>query len=123
MKNQGLTVSVSGKDLAFDLPEDQRVLLYQCVRELLFNVLKHSGAKEAAVILSKEADTHLHIHVKDGGRGIKGETGKHHDSTSNTFGLFSIRERVEALGGKMELQSTPANGTHVQLIVPLKNNT
>jgi PAS domain S-box-containing protein len=123
MKNQGLTVSVSGKDLAFDLPEDQRVLLYQCVRELLFNVLKHSGAKEAAVILSKEADTHLHIQVKDGGRGIKGDPGKHHDSRSNTFGLFSIRERVEALGGKMELQSTPANGTHVQLIVPLKNIT
>jgi signal transduction histidine kinase len=122
MKNHGLTVHVSGGDLAINIPEDQRVLLYQGVRELLINVHKHSGANEATVTLSKEADTQLHIQVEDAGRGIKGGTEKQHDSASNTFGLFSIRERVEALGGKMELTSIPAQGTHVQLTVPLKNS-
>ncbi|MEX2491584.1 MAG: PAS domain S-box protein [Nitrospirales bacterium] len=121
MKNHGLTVTVSGADRTFQIPEDQSVLIYQCVRELLFNVLKHSGVNEATVTLSSEADTQLQIHVEDGGRGITEATKNQPDSASDKFGLFSIRERVEALGGKMELTSIPTKGTHVALTVPLKD--
>ncbi|GJL62655.1 MAG: hypothetical protein NPIRA04_13090 [Nitrospirales bacterium] len=118
MKNQGLTVHVHDENRTLSLREDHAVLIYQSVRELLFNVLKHSGVNEATLTVSIPNDTHLQIEVKDFGRGFPHLTeGDNHPR--DKFGIFSIRERIEALGGKFLITSTSEDGSHVMLQIPL----
>jgi len=102
------------------LPEDQAMLLFQSVRELLMNIVKHASAKQARITV-REEEGWLHITVADQGRGFSppdsvpaaGSTG------IPGFGLFSIRERMLALGGRFELQSQPGRGTEATLTAPL----
>ena len=118
MKKQGLTVEVHGENLSVNLREEQAILLYQSVRELLFNVLKHSGTQSARVSLSIQENNLFHIEVEDHGRGFIGHGEREKDSASK-FGLFSIRERIEALGGKTSITSDLGKGTHILLQIPL----
>jgi CheY-like chemotaxis protein len=123
MKKQGLTVEVHGESLIVNLREEQAILLYQSVRELLFNVLKHSRTQNAIVSLSIQENNLFYIEVEDHGRGfIKGQGEREKDS-ANTFGLFSIRERIEALGGKTSITSDLGKGTHILLQIPLEESS
>ncbi|GJL58272.1 MAG: hypothetical protein NPIRA03_11290 [Nitrospirales bacterium] len=119
MGKQGLTVKLTGIEQPPKLPEDQAVLVFQSVRELLFNVLKHSGVQEATVTLSLQADNLMHIEVEDFGRGFPEGYEDRNEESSSKFGLFSIRERLEAIGGEMVLTSALQKGTHVLLRIPL----
>jgi PAS domain S-box-containing protein len=97
--------------------EDMRVLLFQIIRELLFNVVKHAQTRRARVTLREEAGQ-LVIEVSDAGRGFKVEaaTAKSEDG----FGLFSIRERLGLFGGRLEIASKSGEGARVTLYIPLK---
>ncbi len=113
MLQQGLHVSVDVPAVTPPLTEDQTTLLYQCVRELLFNVLKHAGTENAAVSMTDNGLGQLQIVVQDHGLGC--DPAAVMESGGNKFGLFSIRERMEAIDGWMELQSQPGAGTTVTL--------
>ncbi len=119
MGKQGLTVTLTSVEQTPNLPEDQAVLVFQSVRELLYNVLKHSGVQEATVTLSLQADNHLHIEVEDFGQGFSEGHQDRNEASSSKFGLFSIRERLEAIGGEMVLTSALQKGTHALLRIPL----
>ena len=116
MLPHGLSVAVTiGKDCP-QLPEDQAVLLFQSVRELLMNVSKHAGTDRATLSLSVATDGTLRILVEDAGRGFEGAAA---DRPSDQFGLFSIRERMQVMGGTLEVDSSPGRGTKATLILPL----
>ncbi len=102
------------------LPEDQAMLLFQSVRELLMNVVKHAGAKEAAISVFVQ-DDHLQIRVTDRGVGFATveKATLPGSGTVPGFGLFSIRERMLALGGRLDLSSRPGQGTTATLVMPL----
>jgi PAS domain S-box-containing protein len=102
------------------LPEDQAVLLFQSVRELLINAAKHAVSKHALVIV-EEHEGSLRIQVEDEGVGFDplAVTTQKGSLVSSQFGLFSIRERMNALGGRFELHSAPGEGTKAALILPL----
>ncbi len=123
MEKQGLTVHLKKGNGVLILPEDHAILIYQSVRELLHNVLKHSRVKEATVMLSIQPDNRLHIQVEDRGRGFDHSHVERDEGSSTKFGLFSIRERLEALDGTMTITSIPQNGTQVLLQVPLKTGS
>ena len=98
---------------------DMRVLLFQCVRELLFNVAKHAETARAVVDVGREGNR-LRIVVTDEGRGfeptaIDGPA----SSREGGFGLFSVRERLLLQGGDMEIRSVPGEGTRAVVYVPL----
>jgi PAS domain S-box-containing protein len=97
------------------LPTDQALLVFQSVRELLMNIAKHSGTGEACLSLD-QVDRYLRIEVRDEGMGFMVSS---HSSHSTKFGLFSIRERMRALGGTFEIDSAPGNGTTATLTLPL----
>ena len=99
------------------LHENLRVVLFQAVRELLVNVVKHSQARHAQVILRRDGDA-LRIVVEDDGVGF--ETAKMNAETPRSFGLFNIRERIEYLGGRLKIRSMCNYGTRATLIAPLK---
>lgn|GEM_PF-5160591 len=96
------------------IPDEIQSFLFRAIRELLINSVKHSGAKEVDVrILRKPAS--VSVRVKDYGKGFDSGV----LSTSKGFGLFSIRERLDALGGSFRLDSSPQKGTLVDFNIPL----
>jgi PAS domain S-box-containing protein len=100
------------------LEENVKVVLFQSVRELLFNVVKHSGVKRARVRMGVSPDGQLEILVSDKGKGFNPSPSKKRRITNPGFGLFSIHERLQWLGGRMEIQSAPGHGSQFHLLVP-----
>ena len=124
MKKHGLTVTVMVPEgEGRQLPEDQRVMLFQSVRELLINTSKHAGTGTATVEMTERADQ-VQIQVRDDGRGFDlaaaaAAAGTPSGGISSKFGLFSIQERMRALGGTFEIQSGLGQGTTATLSLPL----
>ncbi len=94
-----------------------KVLLFEAVRELLFNAVKHAGVAEAAVTVERRGDGLLSATVTDRGEGFD-PAKLDADATERGFGLFHIRQRLDSLGGQFEIVSTPGQGTTATVIVP-----
>ncbi|MBI2302376.1 MAG: GAF domain-containing protein [Armatimonadetes bacterium] len=114
-RSHGLRVDIADDGLPKPLDEASRVILFRGLRELLLNVVKHAGVLEAAVRLEREGDL-VRLTVQDHGAGC--DPGRGAGGVSG-FGLFSIRERLTPLGGRLEFCSAPGEGTSVTLTVPL----
>jgi CheY-like chemotaxis protein len=122
MQRHELTVTVQIDTDDLSLPEDRALLLFQSVRELLMNVVKHARSDTATVRLEQDSSA-LRIEVQDQGIGFTpGASGVHSDNpvSSSKFGLFSIRERMISLGGRFELHSASGNGTTATLTLPFE---
>lgn len=121
MPAHGLNVTLhSQTDLANEqLNEDARILLFESVRELLFNVVEHAQTSYAELIV-RQRDGGLEVIVADDGVGFDSET-QPAPSTDKPagFGLFSIHERMTLIGGRFELNTWPNEGTHAALWMPL----
>jgi CheY-like chemotaxis protein len=100
------------------LPEDHCMMLYQSVRELLINVVKHANTSRAKVCLSLDASQQLRIVVQDSGPGFD-MAAQTMTAVGRHFGLESIRERMEAMGGTLQMETGPNQGTKVILRLPL----
>jgi len=98
--------------------EETRAIVFNGVRELLFNVVKHARAAKASIRLNRTADGRAVIIVSDEGHGFDPETLRAEGGNAPGFGLFSLRERLEILGGQCEVSSAPGQGTSITLIVP-----
>jgi len=112
----GIMVDVQ-KDLqAIPMEDELKVLLFRFVRELMLNIVKHARARHAQVNIKRDGPEVL-IKVEDDGVGMDdSQIG----SKSGGFGLFSIRERLHYLGGRLEVESLPRGGTRATLRVPLQ---
>jgi PAS domain S-box-containing protein len=112
----GLEVTLEA-DGPLSIPdEDLRVLLFQIIRELLFNIRKHAGTDRALISLTEEDDM-LSIRVIDEGRGMDPGLLDARDSGEGGFGLFNARERIRLMGGEVAVISSDA-GTTVVITVP-----
>jgi PAS domain S-box-containing protein len=99
-----------------ELPEEVSVELLRILQEALTNARRHSGARNVEVRLRVEGEA-LVAAVIDDGRGF------HSASTRTGVGLVGMGERVEGLGGKIEVSSRPGEGTKVTVKVPLGGGT
>ena len=104
-----------GEGLRGALPRKIGVELLRVLREILTNARRHSGARKIEVRLRTEGDT-LVVEVADDGRGFDPAVAQ------GGVGLVGMRERVEALGGEIEVSSRPGNGTEVTVRVPLEGS-
>jgi len=104
------------------LDDDIRALLFRNVRELLINVVKHAQASKVKVCVQR-ADEDVCVSVEDDGVGFNPAEVKAVAAKSNKFGLFSIRERLEQLGGRIEIDSVPGRGSKILMMAPLKCET
>lgn len=118
MKQHNLHVLVAPQQEALAIPEDQAMLLFQSVRELLFNVMKHANAKQATISMSVTPSHELHLSVTDDGCGFDPEFLSARQPDTKRFGLFSIQERLAAMGGRFEIHSTVGQGTRALLVTP-----
>jgi CheY-like chemotaxis protein len=96
-----------------DFPDDTKILLFEAVRELLYNAVKHSGAPGARVRLHRRGDS-IHIAVSDDGEGFDPAAA----IGSGCYGLFSVRERLSLVGGELRIDSAPGQGSRFTVVVP-----
>jgi signal transduction histidine kinase len=115
MSRHGLTVEVTLPEKPIILAEETAMTLLKCARELLFNVLKHAGTRKAYLTLAVR-DGLLQIIVQDHGKGCEVMTEGGY--ALHSFGLLSVRQRVDALGGRLEIESELGEGTRAVLTVP-----
>lgn len=114
LDDQGILWTVHDDWQPKPLAEDMKVLLFQVVRELLHNVVKHAGARRVTITLRREHGEMVCV-VEDDGVGFVPES----PGRGGGFGLFSIRERLFHLGARFEIRSSPGKGTAVVLRAPL----
>jgi signal transduction histidine kinase len=96
-----------------------KVLLYKSVHELLTNAIKHAHAKKVVINIS-HSDKSICISVADDGIGFNQADPGSDQPVEPKFGLFSIKERLQQLGGTMKIESDPGRGTVITLDTPLR---
>ncbi len=115
----GIRVRFMDIGTSANIDESSAVLIFQSVRELLFNMVKHAHAIRAEVLM-KTDESDLMVVVKDNGRGFDPSGADLQDRAKGGFGLFSIHERLGSRGGYMEIDSNPGRGTKITLVLPLE---
>jgi signal transduction histidine kinase len=103
----------------YNLSTEVRHNVFLAVKEILNNALKHSGASEIVLAISTRANE-FEITISDNGRGIAPDNPAEGDGTRRGGrGLVNLRERMNSIGGRLEIKSEPGGGTEVRLAVPL----
>jgi signal transduction histidine kinase len=112
--------------IAFELEADEQLSieqeevknsLFRMSKELLMNVVKHAQARSVKVSVHKKQNQ-IHLVIRDDGLGF--DIAEDHSQVYRTskFGLFSIREQLEGLGGSLSIESEPGKGTTAMVLVP-----
>ena len=103
-------------DGVFD--KESEIHAYRIVQEAVNNILKHSQASEAAVVVKKLAST-VSLSIRDNGRGFDAAAVQHSDSDDVGHGLNGIKERVRILSGTFVIDSRPGQGTTLSIEIPI----
>lgn len=106
-----ITIDHPPHEARFDRETEQ--VIFNAVRELLFNVAKHAGVDEATVLIKRDMH-HLNVTVRDKGSGFLPTTIL---ESPRTFGLFNLQEQISLLNGSVEISSHPGEGTVITLSV------
>jgi signal transduction histidine kinase len=107
-----VTVQIDG-DLT-DLPEPHRTCVYRVVQEALTNCARHAVARSVRLTVSR-SPARLRVSIEDDGRGLYAGGGR-----GKGTGLMGIEERVSELGGTLDIDSGPGQGTAVRIELPLQ---
>jgi signal transduction histidine kinase len=112
----GLTADIRIEHACDSMPKDTAIALFRVVQEGLSNIIRHAHAR--TVKLEMQGDhRNCHVVLSDDGQGF--------DALNPQFrwshGLMGMRQRAEALGGELELNSQPGGGTRLRVEVPLSN--
>jgi PAS domain S-box-containing protein len=108
-------LKIAGKEKR--LPSDNEISLFRVIQETFSNILKHSRAKEVQVNISFIKDM-VRVIVKDDGTGFDIKEALSLKEKARGLGLIGMRERVELIGGTLDIQSTPGLGTQVTVEAP-----
>ena len=112
--NINTSLYIKNKGLLFD--ENTSTIIFRILQEALKNIELHSGATSAEIHLKKN-QSHMEFIVKDNGVGIHKDKIKSHSS----FGIIGMRERAISLGGSVEINSPPNQGSAIKVKIPLDN--
>jgi PAS domain S-box-containing protein len=96
------------------LPDAVKTNLFRILQEALTNVVRHSKATEVRVKLERDDHT-ITLHIFDNGVGYSTERSQN----GNTLGILGMRERANIIGGKLEIETMPGNGTKIVVTVPV----
>jgi len=114
-EQQGMQVDFVHGSISRGVPGDAALCMFRITQEALRNIKKHSGANQAEVRLEQQ-DGRLHLSVSDCGRGFDSNK----PPAEHGIGIHSMEERLRFLGGKLEIQSRPMQGTRIDAWLPLK---
>jgi PAS domain S-box-containing protein len=120
-KRHGMRFEVADDGTEKPLDDAAKAVVFRTIRELVMNVLKHANAPAAKASL-RRIDDHLEVLVEDRGVGFDAKAPMDRPSAGG-FGLFSVREQITGLGGTLNIDSAPEQGTRVRVRVPLRPST
>jgi PAS domain S-box-containing protein len=118
LHEHGLKIKVNRDTQPKPLKTEGNIILFQAVRELLLNIVKHSKATSAKIYIQRACND-LRIIVEDNGIGLENNLFDHNQHKIKGFGLFSIYERFEYYGGNMMIESNKPQGTKITLLMPI----
>jgi PAS domain S-box-containing protein len=114
-----IIVNLTAAPEADPISPNARILLFEAIRELLFNAVKHAHVDQINVNLTLDPDDVIHIQVSDKGVGFDPILTLQQGSQQQVgLGLFGIQERVGLLGGRLDIASAPGNGARFSLTLP-----
>ena len=114
-----LRVEITADPRADSARKDVRTLLFESVREILFNAVKYAQTDRVTLTLELDANDQLCITVTDQGVGFEPARLDDRSKAGQVgWGLFRIRERLTLLGGRLDIDSAPGSGTRVRLVAP-----
>ena len=116
-RNPSVMCAFEADDDLSELGELTNITVYRLVQECLTNVAKHSGATHVYVGVARASMGELRATVRDNGRGLDV------NAKRSGLGLVGLRERVEALDGRLELAGAPGTGVHVTAWLPVISKT
>jgi PAS domain S-box-containing protein len=116
-EKHGLEIDLESEPNIPNPSEERKVFLFQAVRELLLNIVKHSGA-DKAIVRMKSKKGALCITVEDHGKGFDPKLALPASHDFTRFGLFNVQERLDMLGCAFHIDSAIGCGTKVTLIAP-----
>jgi len=122
LASRGIAFEFRTPDSDLDLPlrSDVRRDLYLVFKEGINNIVRHSGSTRVSIALSADK-SEMRLHLQDNGRGLPSGNGGEGPGAGR--GLASMKERAAALGGTLEITSSPDEGTGLFLRVPLVHRT
>lgn len=118
----GFSVKFKNNSQHDPMEDNLRVLFFQASRELVVNIAKHAKASNVEISI-QNIDSQIHVTVEDDGIGFDASQIDHQDHRKGGFGLFSIRERLNQIGGRLIIKSEPGHGTKVTLAAPIEKHT
>lgn len=113
-QHQDLEIKFRQKGFPAGLSEEVTLCVFRIAQELLHNVVKHSGANQADVVLTK-TESGVRLKVSDNGQGFDVDEAK----KKKRLGLISISERLRLVNGKVSIRSKLFHGTQIDVLVPL----
>jgi signal transduction histidine kinase len=116
-ERSGVAFSFRDRTAGRELSQERAIVLFQCAREIVYNVAKHASARTASIELDVSEDEAI-LAVADDGKGMPADGASREQRPGGGFGLFSIRERLALFGGSLAVASD-AGGTRVTVRVPI----
>ena len=117
----GIQIEVHPTPQSIPLSDEMRILLFRIGRELLLNVVAHAQAQQIHIAVVQDG-VHVTLSVQDDGSGFDPAAVEPLVRANGGFGLFSIREQMQHIGGRLEINSAPGAGTHVRVVVPYQGD-
>lgn len=116
-RHTAITCTFSGGDGCLDLDEGRAVVVFRIAQESLTNIMRHAQATQVTITLECAVNTLL-MTVHDNGCGFDTSA----PARPQSFGVAGMRERALALGGVLDIVSTPEQGTTLRIIIPIDAN-
>jgi two-component system NarL family sensor kinase len=120
-QSSDLQVSFFPHSFPKDSPKQIELALFRVVQEALSNVDQHAQASQVRISM-RAAGPVVELNISDDGIGFDPIYVFQSEDLESGIGLVSMRERIEALGGDIQVQSAPKNGTTIQIKVPIKKS-
>jgi signal transduction histidine kinase len=112
------TVDLSIDARAETQTEGLRILLFETVRELVFNSCKYSGCTRARVQITRKQNAWVRVVVEDSGKGFDSRALSASMASGERCGLFNIQQRLAHAGARMSVMSEPGAGTRIEILAP-----
>lgn len=113
----GLPCSLHVEDVLLDLPEAVELALFRVAQEALTNCSRHAQAQQVQVMLCRQQGVAV-LQIVDDGTGFD----PHRPARPDAMGLSGMRERMQAVGGKLTIMSEPGRGTCVSASLPVESS-
>jgi two-component system sensor histidine kinase UhpB len=121
LESAGIRAEVNAPGSFPALPPEMATALFRIVQEAVSNIIRHADAKSVTIDL-QASDGRLQLQIRDDGRGFDPELAFRDAVELHRLGLLGMRERVERLGGQVEVDSAPGKGTIVQASIPVRGS-